>query len=443
MSIPIIGALCLIRVDLLKRLINSVDYPVDSFIILLQSPALQLDLNEIKNVNIKKFVIINASFNIGVGRGWNYIIRNFPADYWIIAGDDTYFEGGSLKKIAECMTVPECNENVYIEFNLKTNNSDEVIPAGYATFILTNKIHDKVGLFDENIYPAYFEDDDYRKRVERSGEKYCILQDVYIRHGHGNTEASLTLHSVDSNYKQKMNRCFCINEKYFNEKWKSKDLSNAYLHPFNNNKYQLNQIISHRNYYDNQIILLGHKKNPEFEINIYINCKKFNVKIYKFLILSSMFGLSDDDAKKHFVNIYCKKNKEYKNPLPLDFDINTYRSFNKDLQNKSDIDVEFHYIEYGREENRKYKFEFPEDFDVFVYKHMNSDLRFMTDSVAKKHFIEYGHLENRVYKYDFPEGFDVSVYKKMNNDLKDMSDDEAKKHFMTYGYLEDRVYKVV
>lgn len=46
--IPTIGVLCLIRVDLLKRIINSVDYPVSNFVILLQGD-IHFDISEINN----------------------------------------------------------------------------------------------------------------------------------------------------------------------------------------------------------------------------------------------------------------------------------------------------------------------------------------------------------------------------------------------------------
>jgi len=177
-SIPIIGALCLIKVDLLKRLINSIDYDVDVFVILLQGNV-HFNINEINNVFIKKFVIINASFNIGVSRGWNYIIQHFPSTYWIICGDDTYFEKGSLKKIYDYMITDGALNNVFINYYLKLQN--DIVCTEFTNFILTNKIFDKIGLFDENIYPAYFEDNDYWKRIALSNEsislpKYSLIK---------------------------------------------------------------------------------------------------------------------------------------------------------------------------------------------------------------------------------------------------------------------------
>ena len=68
------------------------------------------------------------------------------------------------------MSNEEVLNNVYIGFNLKVNN--QISHSLFTNFILTNKIFDKVGLFDENIYPAYFEDNDYWKRILLSSEKF-------------------------------------------------------------------------------------------------------------------------------------------------------------------------------------------------------------------------------------------------------------------------------
>jgi GT2 family glycosyltransferase len=39
-------------------------------------------------------------------------------------------------------------------------------PGGYNLFIMTRRVFDVVGMFDENMYPAFFEDADMDRRVE-------------------------------------------------------------------------------------------------------------------------------------------------------------------------------------------------------------------------------------------------------------------------------------
>eukprot|EP00607_Mallomonas_marina_P007069 CAMPEP_0182434672 /NCGR_PEP_ID=MMETSP1167-20130531/71098_1 /TAXON_ID=2988 /ORGANISM="Mallomonas Sp, Strain CCMP3275" /LENGTH=52 /DNA_ID=CAMNT_0024624799 /DNA_START=59 /DNA_END=214 /DNA_ORIENTATION=+ len=42
-------------------------------------------------------------------------------------------------------------------------------PAGYNFFLLDSDVISAVGYFDENIFPAFFEDNDYNIRVMRWG----------------------------------------------------------------------------------------------------------------------------------------------------------------------------------------------------------------------------------------------------------------------------------
>ena len=44
-----------------------------------------------------KITIIKSSYNIGVSRGWNYILKKFICPYYLILGDDNYFKPETLK----------------------------------------------------------------------------------------------------------------------------------------------------------------------------------------------------------------------------------------------------------------------------------------------------------------------------------------------------------
>jgi hypothetical protein len=97
--IPVIGVLTLTRHDLLFRLINSIDYPVNNFVILFQN-CTEIPYNFFKhnkNPFIMKYTLIASDMNIGVSRGWNYILKNISSEkgYWLISGDDNYFEKGT------------------------------------------------------------------------------------------------------------------------------------------------------------------------------------------------------------------------------------------------------------------------------------------------------------------------------------------------------------
>jgi hypothetical protein len=254
-SIPIIGVLTLIRHDLLIRLINSIDYPVDNFVILFQKTTNNFNFEKLNNVNIKKFTIITSSYNVGCSRGWNYIINTFPSYYWLICGDDTYFEKGSLEKIHNTVINISNKDNVYYRFIEKTIDGklSQSYTSNFSSFIFTSKIFEKIGIFDENIYPAYYEDFDIWQRIIKSKEKYMDIVDAFIYSGDEKNNSSCSLHSVDEEYKKKLLICHSNNQKYFNEKWNN----GLYDTPFNSQK-SINETFSHENYFENQKILLDH-----------------------------------------------------------------------------------------------------------------------------------------------------------------------------------------
>ena len=153
--------------------------------------------------------------NIGVSRGWNYILRNYMNEYCLISGDDNFFENGTLQNIAEYMyNNVDSLDNVFLGLNIKRNNNI-IVPSGFNSYIITPKIHEKVGLFDENIYPAYFEDNDLWHRIIISGEKTKTIPNTYIFSGDDNYTESCTLQSVTTEYRIKMNDCYYVMKNIF------------------------------------------------------------------------------------------------------------------------------------------------------------------------------------------------------------------------------------
>ena len=295
-SIPIIGILTLVKHDLLTRLINSIDYKVDTVVILFQHGYNNFDFSKIKNNFINKFIFIASSFNIGVSRGWNYILENYLKTYCIISGDDNYFIPGNLEKVAKFMTDDKLND---IMFTFNEHIS-------FSTYIFTKKALETVGYFDENIYPAYFEDNDYHYRIKLSGNDFIQIPGVDILSGDNNTKHSCTLNSVNNEYRNKMGECYLRNESYFKSKWND----STSIYPFNRSDLTIKTKINHKNFFENQKILLGHTDTP---------------------IFSKTEILTEDLIK--FDYIYYKEN-------------------NRDLVNFNENRLLYHYIEFGLNELR-------------------------------------------------------------------------------------------
>lgn len=110
---------------------------------------------------------------LGVAGAWNTIIRLYPSAYeWIFLNDDFMF----------------CSQEDYRKFIAFSNthfNADIITTkAGFACFILRPSAISKIGYFDENFYPAYYEDCDYMYRAKLCGASVVECPDInYVHHG--------------------------------------------------------------------------------------------------------------------------------------------------------------------------------------------------------------------------------------------------------------------
>jgi hypothetical protein len=103
--------------------------------------------------------------------------------------------------------------------------------------------------------------------------------------------------------------------------------------------------------------------------------------------------------------------------LPIDFDIDFYKNYYTDLQHMSNNELVHHYLNYGIHENRIYKKNnennlvkycinekilnnpiLPIDFDIDYYREYHKDLRNMSNEELITHYINHGKNENRRYK---------------------------------------------
>lgn len=260
--IELLGVLTMTRHDLLNRLIDNIDYPINKMVILSQG---KLDLNELhtNNTLIKNYIVLEASHNIGVARGWNYIMKNYESPYWLIVGDDIYFDKGSLQKLAIKISLePNILNSVLINFMWNGHSSL------FTSFIFTKKTIETVGYFDENIYPAYFEDNDIAYRMVLSGGSLITLNDVIVFHGDDKHNQACTFESLKTEQRKILEICIQRNREYMMEKWNSLKIfgkvyeNDGFKHPFNVVLYNFKDQVKHNNYYENQKILLGHVKEP-------------------------------------------------------------------------------------------------------------------------------------------------------------------------------------
>jgi hypothetical protein len=195
--IPVFITALLNRPDLLDRLVDSIDVPIER--------ALVVD-NGHTGWTREGWAVVAPPF---MGLGWpgalNFGITQTPdAPWWFFANNDAYFEPGKLAMMVDRMQSAE---------------GPLVITDGYTVGALNRAVVDAVGLFDEwSFYPIYFDDSDYSYRCHLAGvpieyDKWCLEGDI----GETNN-ASMTTKS-DPALAQVNNRTWQLNEAAYIAKW--------------------------------------------------------------------------------------------------------------------------------------------------------------------------------------------------------------------------------
>eukprot|EP00798_Chlamydomonas_sp_ICE-L_P016132 gene16132-22276_t len=157
--------------SLLLRLFYSIDYPIDKIVLLTGSSIdehVQRELDHItrhfKNVVVRQ----GHSTWLGVAESWNAIMMEVPDAPWVfIVSMDIEFAPGSLQRLAhhawEDWDKKQLDQ-AFIEY------CNDGMSGGYSAFVMSRSMISKLGFFDENIFPAYYEDTEYDLRVRKYNE---------------------------------------------------------------------------------------------------------------------------------------------------------------------------------------------------------------------------------------------------------------------------------
>jgi GT2 family glycosyltransferase len=184
------------RYDLLQRMLDSVDVTVDHLLVIDNGTGANLTFND----NFRKVTVLDLPANQGVSGSWNLGIKSFPyAHRWFIVSNDVVFEPGALEMLAQA-------------------RRDEITLTGDAphwqAFALGDEAVNDIGLFDESLFPAYFEDNDYMRRAEFVGVNIRRL-DLKLRHDNSST--------IKAGYQEKNAKTYIKNESYYQSKIDSND----------------------------------------------------------------------------------------------------------------------------------------------------------------------------------------------------------------------------
>lgn len=160
----------------------------------------------------RNFVLYRPEQNLGVSGSWNMIMDyadKVNGTHVLILNDDIYL-GKSQEEIATIIRLWK-PEFICTELN-------------WCSFILSVEAYKKVGKFDENFFPAYFEDNDYFRRMQLSGVTIIVnpmLNPVIYRN-------SMTIQKTPE-----LNNGFEKNRQYYISKWGGQPTQETFSTPFN------------------------------------------------------------------------------------------------------------------------------------------------------------------------------------------------------------------
>jgi GT2 family glycosyltransferase len=144
----LLGVLCLKRYDLLENFIVSALRGT-------RRPAKILVVDNGGDYSSKmstraEVEVIYSGTNIGVACGWNRLLK---AGAWIISNDDVELADTTFAELAASL-----EEGHLFVFG-----------GGWALFGQRPEVADRIGYYDEDFFPAYYEDSDYRMRLKIAG----------------------------------------------------------------------------------------------------------------------------------------------------------------------------------------------------------------------------------------------------------------------------------
>lgn len=186
--IPVLGIPVLNRGDLLLRCISSIDYPVRRLVIVNngRDKSVRAAIEQVMALGpecVGEYRVKEEPDNLGVAASWNAIMRENPAEYWLLVGNDIQFTDGDLKKM---------------DAFIRAHPDHAVNPAnwGHSLFAVQPRCLEVAGWFDENFHPAYLEDSDHMYRINKAGLPWADVPDVHAVHGEAPTWGSHTIYSL-------------------------------------------------------------------------------------------------------------------------------------------------------------------------------------------------------------------------------------------------------
>jgi len=167
--VPVLIVPILNRYDLLERLIESIDHPIERMLIIDNGKKCP----PIESHWVKETFVWTVPDNLGCCTSWNFgIVATQQAPWWLISGNDNVFAPDALAT-----------------FEREARRDAVVLSNGqppWTAFTIGDGVVQKVGLFDDNFHPCYYDDNDYAYRCAVHGVD-VVFGSAEVRHANSST----------------------------------------------------------------------------------------------------------------------------------------------------------------------------------------------------------------------------------------------------------------
>lgn len=201
---------------------------------------------ECRSLKVTPIVVDNWNENRGVSASWNFGLHkasNVGCDLVLVCNDDILFAPNTLPELVAAyyedshilVTANNVRDDMgpYDITEVTDTGTMEIVEGpDYSCWMgEPGKLLSEIGLFDENFYPAYFEDNDHHYRIRLAGHKAGRVTSAWIYHRGSVTQ------NKDRKRPVVPPKQFRSNRRYYISKWGGPPGQEVNVHPYNNEDY--------------------------------------------------------------------------------------------------------------------------------------------------------------------------------------------------------------
>jgi hypothetical protein len=209
-------------VSLLERVARSVDFPIKHKVVINGGRPDALDSWSVRHPD---WAVLHYGKNLGFAGSVNKSPELFPEDdAFLLMNDDGEFQPGCLERV--CKISDEQSKDCHIIY-VNEHQAFDIC-------VWTRRGIIDFGLFDENFYPAYFEDWEMRARYKLGDFRSHIIEGPFpVKHGKPRP--------CGDKYHRFMDALKPLNEDYLLRKWGVVGDVPAFSNPFNDPSQKINE----------------------------------------------------------------------------------------------------------------------------------------------------------------------------------------------------------